>query len=251
MPKRDWRVVVIVAAILLVPAVWTGAAFSARTETQPAFSIEVTGHQWWWEVRYSSEEPSRVFTTANEIHIPVGQSVEVKLVSADVIHSFWVPALAGKTDLIPGQTNVMQLEASRAGVFRGQCAEFCGTQHANMAFYVVASEPARFQAWWDKQLQGAPPPKSEEVKLGQTTFIQKCGLCHTVRGTRAGGIVGPDLSHLMQRRSIAAGTLPNNTGHLAAWIADPQDPKPGNFMPRPDISAAELQRILAYLQTLG
>jgi cytochrome c oxidase subunit II len=241
-----------VTAALLALVIRAGTSVAANEDPPPSapLTIEVIGHQWWWQIRYLSEEPSRNFTTANEIHIPVGQTVRFRLISADVIHSFWVPALGGKTDLIPGQTNIMALEAIRPGVFRGQCAEFCGIQHANMALVVVALEPDAFRAWWDAQLNPPPPITSQEVKTGETAFVQKCGLCHAVRGTRAGGIVGPDLSHLMQRRTIAAGTLPNNIGYLAAWIADPQRKKPGNIMPKPDISAAELQQIITYLQTL-
>jgi cytochrome c oxidase subunit 2 len=217
---------------------------------KPAFTIEVTGHQWWWQVRYLSDQPSHVFETANEIHIPVGKPVRIKLASADVIHSFWVPALAGKTDLIPGQTNVTWLEASKPGIYRGQCAEFCGAQHAHMALTVVASEPDKFQAWLNSQLTDDGQLTQQTALMGQTDFVQKCGICHTVRGTRAHGIIGPDLSHLMQRRSIAAGTLANNAGNLAGWISNPQAIKPGSQMPQPEISPAQLQQILAFLQTL-
>jgi len=217
---------------------------------KPAFTIEVTGHQWWWQVRYLSDEPSRTFNTANEIHIPAGEPVRVKLVSADVIHSFWIPTLGGKTDLVPGQTNVTWLEANKPGVYRGQCTEYCGKQHAHMALTVVASAPDKFKAWWNAQLEGAPAAVNEIAVAGQTTFIQKCGICHTVRGTRAQGIVGPNLSHLMERHTIAAGTLPNNTGDLAAWISNPQHFKPGSYMPQPEISPAQLQHVLAFLQTL-
>ncbi len=221
-----------------------------RPPQEPAFTVEVIGHQWWWEIRYLSDQPARNFTTANEIHIPVGETVAVKLISRDVIHSFWVPALGGKTDLIPGQTNVTWMEADKPGVYRGQCAEYCGLQHAHMALTVVAQEPEAFEAWRAGQLEPASEANTERVQAGLTAFIQKCGICHTVRGTRAQGIVGPDLSHLMERRTLAAGTLPNTPGNLAGWIADPQHVKPGNFMPQPQLSAAELLRILAFLKTL-
>jgi len=238
--------------VLFGTAVWAMVtlADTGPPAGKPAFTIEVTGHQWWWQIRYLSDQPSHIFETANEIHIPVGKPVRVKLVSADVIHSFWVPALAGKTDLIPGQTNVTWLEASKPGVYRGQCSEYCGKQHAHMALTVVASDPDRFQAWWNSQLGQEPQPEQQAAVAGETDFIQKCGICHTVRGTPAHGIVGPDLSHLMQRRTIAAGTLPNNTGDLAGWISNPQAIKPGSMMPQPEISPAQLQRILAFLQTL-
>ncbi len=241
-----------VAFVLFLSAVWIMAtvAQAGRPPHEPAFAIEVVGHQWWWQVRYLDDDPSRVFTTANEIHIPIGKTVSMKLVSRDVIHSFWVPSLGGKTDLIPGQTNVTWIQADRPGVYRGQCAEFCGLQHAKMALTVVAKEPKAFEQWWDKQLEGAPSADSTRIEQGKSAFIQKCGVCHAVRGTRAQGIVGPDLSRLMDRQTLAAGTLPNTPGHLAGWIADPQHVKPGNFMPRPEISAAELQAILAFLRTL-
>lgn len=238
--------------VLCCTAAWAMVTL-ADTEPpngKPAFTIEVTGHQWWWQVRYLSDQPSRTFNTANEIHIPVGKPVRVKLVSADVIHSFWIPALGGKTDLVPGQTNVTWIQADKPGVYRGQCTEYCGQQHAHMALTVVATKPDDFKAWWNAQLKGAPAPEDQVAAAGETTFIQKCGICHTVRGTRAQGIVGPNLSHLMERRTIAAGTLPNNVGSLGGWISNPQAVKPGSYMPQPEISPAQLQRILAFLQTL-
>jgi cytochrome c oxidase subunit 2 len=238
--------------VLFASAVWTMvtlAAVSHPTE-KPAFTIEVTGHQWWWQVRYLSDDSSRTFVTANEIHVPVGKPVAVKLASADVIHSFWVPALTGKTDLIPGQTNATWFEASKPGIYRGQCTEYCGLQHAHMGLLVIASPPDQFEAWWNRQLEPAPAPAAEGIEQGKTTFIGRCGICHSVRGTRAGGIVGPDLSHLMLRRTIAAVTLPNNTGNLAGWISDPQHVKPGSYMPDPEVTPAQLQDILSYLHTL-
>jgi cytochrome c oxidase subunit II len=239
-------------AVLFATAAWAMVTLAATEPPhgKPAFTIEITGHQWWWQVRYLSDQPSRTFNTANEIHIPVGEPVRVKLASADVIHSFWIPALGGKTDLIPGQTNVTWIEADKPGIYRGQCTEYCGKQHAKMRLSVVASKPKAFDKWWNAQLKGAPPPKSETAVAGEATFIQKCGICHTVRGTRAQGIVGPNLSHLMERHTIAAGVLPNNTGSLAGWISNPQAVKPGSYMPQPEVSPAQLQRILAFLQTL-
>ncbi len=238
--------------VLFGSAVWTMVTLAAVGEPpdKPAFTIEVTGHQWWWQIRYLSDQPSRIFTTANEIHVPVGKAVAVKLKTADVIHSFWVPSLTGKTDLIPGQTNLTWLEANEPGTYRGQCTEYCGEQHAHMALLVVASPPDEFAAWWNDQLKNTPAPVAQITKQGERTFIGRCGVCHSVRGTPAGGIVGPDLSHLAARATIAAGTLPNNTGHLAGWIADPQAVKPGSLMPRPELTPAELQQVVAYLQTL-
>jgi cytochrome c oxidase subunit II len=234
---------------------WTVATLAA-TSRLPAgkspFTVEITGHQWWWEVNYRDRSgPSRNFTTANEIHIPTGQPIEVQLKTADVIHSFWVPALTGKTDLIPGQTNTSWMEADHPGLYRGQCTEYCGQQHAHMALLVIADPPDRFKAWWDHQLEDAPSAAAAKPATDpENIFIAKCGICHSVRGTRANGIVGPDLSHLMQRRSIAANTLPNTRGYLSAWIADPQHIKPGNLMPRLDLSAPDLSRVRGFLATL-
>ena len=240
--------------VLLAFTSWTVVTLAAVSRPAPGnspFTVEITGHQWWWEVNYLGRDgPSRNFTTANEIHIPTGQPIEVKLKTADVIHSFWVPALTGKTDLIPGQTNDSWMEADHPGIYRGQCTEYCGQQHAHMAFAVIADPPDQFKAWWNHQLETASATDPKPIADGENAFIAKCGICHSVRGTRAGGIVGPDLSHLMQRRTIAANTIPNTPGYLSAWIADPQHIKPGNFMPRLDISAADLTRIRGYLATL-
>lgn len=241
--------------VLFIMMVWTVVTL-ARVADPPKHDgaplrIEVTAHQWWWEVRYLSGSPEREFSTANEIHIPVGTPVEVDLRGADVIHSFWVPALSGKTDVIPGQTNHTWIEADRPGIYRGQCGEFCGDQHAHMAFEVIAASPQQFQAWTMAQLEAQPAAMSLAAADPQNAFIAKCGICHTVRGTRAGGHLGPDLTHLMSRRTIGAGTLPNKPGFVAAWIADPQHIKPGNLMPQLDISGPELAAIEKYLATLN
>jgi cytochrome c oxidase subunit 2 len=213
----------------------------------PAMTIEVTGRQWFWDVRY----PEQGFTTANEIHIPVGQPVMLKLMSSDVIHSFWVPEIAEKTDTIPGQTNTLWIEADDAGVYRGQCAEFCGRQHANMAFLVVADPPDQFQAWL-AEMQSAPPQPSDPLALrGRQVFLNgACAGCHTVSGTDAAGTVGPDLTHLATREYIAAGTLPNTTGYLGGWVVDPQHIKPGTQMPPSNLASEDLQAVLAYLNSL-
>jgi len=240
------------ALTLLGSLVWSMAVIAhvAAPRTTPALTIDVTGHQWWWEARYAATIQSRQFTTANEIHIPVGLPVHLRLKSADVIHSFWVPALSGKTDLIPGQVNETWIEAGEPGAYRGQCAEYCGLQHAHMAFSVIADPPGAFNAWWDAQLRPSPPPTDGPAVVGQQAFVRRCGACHAVLGTMAGGIYGPDLTHLARRKSLAAGTLPNTPGHLAAWIADPQGPKPGNKMPPLALSGPELVSIQAYLATL-
>ena len=239
--------------VLFAVTVWTVVTLAAVSSPPPGptgTDLEVIGHQWWWEVHYRNDDPSRTFTTANEIHIPVGETVHVKLQGVDVIHSFWVPALAGKTDVIPGQTNTTWLQAKAPGVYRGQCTEYCGQQHAHMALQVIADPPDEFKAWRDNQLQGADTAMSASPQQDQNVFIAKCGVCHAVRGTRAGGILGPDLSHLMTRTTIAAGTLPNTPGYLSAWIADPQRIKPGSLMPQLDLSGPELARIRQFLESL-
>jgi cytochrome c oxidase subunit II len=240
--------------VLFAVTVWTVvtlAAVSRPPPSQGGADIAVIGHQWWWEVRYLGADPTKTFTTANEIHIPMGQPVHVKLEGLDVIHSFWVPALAGKTDLIPGQSNTTWLQANAPGVYRGQCTEYCGQQHAHMGLQVIASAPDEFDAWRNNQLKGVSPAISPSLRDDQNAFVTKCGVCHAVRGTRAGGILGPDLSHLITRTTIAAGTLPNTPGYLAGWIADPQRIKPGSLMPQLDLPGPELARIVRFLETLN
>ena len=238
--------------VLVASLVWTVIVLAAvNGPPHPAqVAIEVTGEQWWWKARYLSEDPSRIFTTANEIHIPTGEPIQVKLIGGDVIHSFWVPALTGKTDTIPGQANEMWFEADQAGRYRGQCTEFCGWQHAHMALFVVAEPRAVFDAWWDAQLQPAPAATSPAVEKGERSFAFHCGACHSVRGTEAGGTVAPDLTHLMSRSTIAAGMLSNTPAYLSGWIANPQDIKPGTRMPDLYLSGPELQDIRTFLATL-
>lgn len=216
-----------------------------------ALTIRVTGRQWWWEVEYEHAEPARRLTTANEIHIPVGRPVLLKLRASDVIHSFWVPALHGKRDMIPGYTNPLWLQADRPGVYRGECAEFCGHQHANMSLFVIAVLPQDFQRWYDAQLEPAPPPTGRRARAGQQVFLSKsCVGCHTIRGTGAAGRVAPDLTHLASRRRIAAGTLVNHRGNLGQWVIDPHGAKPGVLMPANDLTPDELESLLNYLEGL-
>ena len=238
--------------ILLGCVVWTMVTLAAidQPRRKPALRIEVTGQQWWWRVRYLSDKPSQVFDTANEIRIPTGEPVKIALRSRDVIHSFWIPALSGKTDVIPGQENTTWIEASTPGTYLGKCAEYCGVQHANMALQVVAEAPDKFEAWRRDQLQSAAAPKTDDVKAGLVAFERRCAACHTVRGTEAGGVFGPNLSHLMTRATLADGTIPNSGGYLAGWIADPQHIKPGTRMPRVGLAGNELQAITKYLETL-
>lgn len=235
----------ITALVLLVTVVWTVIVLAdiQSPGNRPAATIEITGRQWWWQVRYIGKNGAQGFSTANEIHIPVGQPVRLKLMGGDVIHSFWVPQLAGKMDAIPGQINETWIEADRPGIYTGQCTEYCGVQHAKMLLRVVAQSPQDFVAWRTHQLAPAGNADSE--------FVEHCGNCHAVRGTAAHGTMGPDLSHLMQRRTLASGALPNDPATLAHWIEDPQGLKPGNRMPAVKLSPQERSRILAWLGTLN
>ncbi|NEE02021.1 cytochrome c oxidase subunit II [Phytoactinopolyspora halotolerans] len=212
-----------------------------------AYTVEVVGHKWWWEVRY----PDDGAVTANEIHIPAGEPVDLELTTEDVNHSLWVPELAPKVDLIAGRTNTLRLEADEPGEYRGQCAEFCGLQHANMAFIVVAHPPEEFRSWLANESEPAPEPDTQPAAEGlEVLESSSCATCHTVRGTEAGGTLGPDLTHLAGRRYLGAGAVPNNPGHLAGWISDAQSIKPGNEMPPQPLPSEDLQALLAYLETL-
>jgi cytochrome c oxidase subunit 2 len=237
--------------VLALSVVSYGAQRTVFANDPSAVTVKVTGHQWWWEVEYQADSPHLSFTTANDIRVPVGQPVTIELESADVIHSFWVPSLTGKMDLVTGQQNTVQFTAKTPGVYRGQCAEFCGIQHAHMAFSVTALPPDDYRRWRDHQNQGATAPSDQLSIRGEQLFRGRgCGLCHTIRGTLAGGHLGPDLTHMASRETIAAGTLPRNTGNLAAWIADPQHIKPGNLMPKMSLRSDELIAIVHYLEQL-
>jgi cytochrome c oxidase subunit II len=237
---------------LLATLVWTMSVLAnvVGPPAKPALTLDVTAHQWWWEVQYHGEHPDQGFATANEIHIPVGAPILVRLHGGDVIHSFWVPKLSGKTDAIPGQTNLSWMQADAPGRYLGQCSEFCGYQHAHMAFEVVAESRIDFERWRAAQLLAAAVPATPEQTRGEALVVYRCGLCHQVRGTDAGAVSAPDLTHLMSRRTIAAGTLLNNSGNLVGWIQDPQDAKPGSLMPNQYLSARQLADTLAYLKTL-
>ena len=224
-----------------------GSASQAGQASQAPLAIDVIGHQWWWEVRYPDEQ----VVTANEIHVPTGRTIALKLTSDDVIHSFWAPQLMGKADLIPGTTTSLQFQVDQAGEYRGQCAEFCGIQHAHMAFYVIAEAPATFDSWLSTQRQPSPQPTDSLVLQGQQVFLgASCVYCHTVQGTNASGTLGPDLTHLASRKTIGAGMLPNTPGALGGWIENPQAIKPGNKMPPMQLDGPDLQALLAYLGSL-
>jgi cytochrome c oxidase subunit 2 len=235
---------------LLAADVFTSRAM-ARLPLEGAVNIELVGHQWWWEARYRDVDPSREFSTANELHIPVGRPVIVTLHASDVIHSLWIPNLQGKKDLIPGRTAILRLRADRPGVYRGQCAEFCGLEHALMALEVMAEPNRNYEAWAEQQRQSAPAPATDLARRGQQVFLgTSCVMCHTIGGTTAGAVLGPNLTHLAGRRTIAAGMFPNDPGHLAGWISDPQALKPGVNMPATSLAPDDLQALLAYLETL-
>ncbi|HZO23075.1 MAG TPA: cytochrome c oxidase subunit II [Steroidobacteraceae bacterium] len=240
------------AVPLLATLIWTMVAIAATSgpPSPPGLTLDVTGHQWWWEVRYDAAEPDRSFETANEIHIPVGVPVRVRLHGGDVIHSFWVPALTGKTDTIPGQTNLSWMEARGPGRFRGQCTEYCGAQHAHMGLEVVAQPQADFDRWRAAQLRPAGAPQTSAQQRGLAVVEYRCGLCHQVRGTQAGAVAAPDLTHLMSRRTLAAGLLPNTPGNLAGWIQNAQEFKPGTLMPNQYLSGQQLSDVQAYLESL-
>lgn len=217
-----------------------------------AMTISVTGKMWWWEVHYRDPASGREIATANEIRIPVGRTVYLGLNAADVIHSLWVPALAGKRDMIPGRVTGLTLRADKPGVYRGQCAEYCGTQHANMALHVVALAPAEFDAWLAHQARPASVPAAELPSRGRAVFLeQRCQACHTIRGVAESSRLGPDLTHVGSRLQIGAGLLRNHRGALAGWIADPQALKPGVFMPAASgLDGESLRALAAYLEHL-
>jgi cytochrome c oxidase subunit 2 len=244
-----------VAATVFIIAGLTIASFYTTRQigpsSRPALTVTVRGQQWWWQFVYPASGSQAGFQTANELHIPVGKDVTLRLESVDVIHSFWVPSLAGKLDLIPGRTNELTLHADRPGVYRGQCAEYCGLQHSHMALLVVAEDEEHYQRWLQGQQRERLPPPDTEIAAGEAVFLSKpCAACHTVRGTSAAGTTGPDLTHVGSRETIGAGLLPNTRGSLAAWIADPQTLKPGNNMPVVPLSAEELKQVSAYLESL-
>jgi len=244
-------VTVVVLLGLLVASVGTGKAISGLGTARNGLAVEVIGNQWWWYVRYLNDDASRIVTTANEIHIPVGRPVMIRGTSHDVIHSFWVPNLNGKIDFIPSRVNAQWIEADYPGRFRGQCAEFCGIQHAHMALWVVAEPPDRFEAWMNHQLEPAAAPSDADSQQGQQVFLNHaCIFCHTIAGTAALGSAGPDLTHFASRSTIAAGTLPNTKGNLAGWIADPQNIKPGNHMATVALDSADVQPLIDYLESL-
>jgi cytochrome c oxidase subunit 2 len=239
--------IVVLAALF----VWSDIIVIRSTAAPPpgttAFTVHVTGHDWWWEAQYVGTTA----VTANEIHIPLDTRVQIVGTSDDVIHSFWVPELNRKIDLIPGRTNRLVFDATKTGVYRGQCSEFCGLQHAHMTITVVVEPAAAFRRWLANMERPARVPATAGARRGEVDFLTGgCANCHAIRGTSAHGDVGPDLTHLMTRMTIAAGELPNTRSYLRAWIADPQATKPGVRMPALPLTSRELDLITTYLETL-
>jgi cytochrome c oxidase subunit 2 len=235
---------IVISAVLAVSAHTLTALGTPRRDAP--LTIEVYGHRWWWEVVY----PDGGVRSANEMAIPVGRPVTVKLRTKDVIHSFWVPELTRKVDLTPGKVGSVEITARDPGYFRGECAEFCGLQHARMTFRVLALPPDEFDTWRRSQGRPAVAPDTDSEHAGQRVFLDTCAACHTIAGTPAAGQIGPDLTHLASRRTIAAGTLPNNRGSLGGWISDPQAIKRGAQMPPNRLSGPDLQALLDYLEAL-
>lgn len=250
---------VVVASTLVTVAiliVFLGYTFATIKDVNPKpasdeLRIQVVGHQWWWEVNYIDPDPQNYVKTANEIHVPTGRPISLELLSRDVIHSFFVPALQGKMDLIPGRLSKLQFKVDTPGVYRGQCAEFCGHQHAFMAFYVVAHSPNDFYQWVYSQRKSASPPSDSLRKQGEKIFLSgTCAVCHNITGTLAGGTLGPDLTHLGSRTTIAAGILDNTDANLGRWILNPHKIKPGVRMPSNQLAENDLRALVAYLEGL-
>ena len=255
--ERRMRIAVsaAVAATVTIIAGLTIASFyttrSINVGADGDLTIKIRGHQWWWRVLYVDPDPAKSFETANEIHIPAGKNIRLQLESADVIHSFWVPSLAGKQDLIPGRLNELTIRAERPGTYRGQCAEFCGIQHSHMAMLVIAEDNADYEKWAAGQRSNGTPSSDQEANAGKAVFLSKpCGACHAIRGANSSAGTGPDLTHVGGRKTIAAGLVDNTRGSLAAWIADPQTMKPGSNMPMVPLSSEELRQISAYMASL-
>lgn len=246
-----WSMLMLVGLGALTIASFFTDRSNATVARNPGLTVKVTANQWWWDVEYTTQDASKMIRTANEIHLPVGVPAEITLQSSDVIHSLWIPNLAGKQDLIPGRVNDIQLLPRKAGTYRGQCAEFCGVQHAHMALDVTVESKADFERWVAAQQRVAFAPTTP-LQLAGYRYVTTgpCSACHNISGTPASGTVAPDLTHFASRRSIGAGTLPMSTGNLYGWVADPQSQKPGNHMPTIGLSPDELHAVVAYLEVL-
>jgi cytochrome c oxidase subunit 2 len=246
-----WIALVVIGLLGLTTMSYLVDRQIAHAAESPALELRITAHQWWWDIEYLDDDPSQRFHTANEVHLPVNASVHVSLMADDVIHSFWVPNLHGKRDLIPGRPGDIDLQPERIGVYWGQCAEFCGVQHAKMALEVVVEDGAAFEAWKTRQQQSAPEPRDDKMVHGRDVFMSSaCVMCHNISGTSASATIGPDLTHVASRRMLAAGALPNNTANLYGWLSNPQGIKPGNHMPNVDLEGNELEPLVTYLESL-
>jgi cytochrome c oxidase subunit 2 len=246
-----WAGLVSVGLIILAAGTFFADWALTRAEREAVLEVRVTGHQWWWRVEYRDPVGNGWIETANELHLPQGRTARVLLGSADVIHSFWVPNVGGKMDMVPGRINQVALTPRRLGWFRGQCAEFCGAQHAHMAFDVYVETPDRFAAWLAGQRRNAAAVADPSLARGMAIVTQgPCAACHRLRGTPAGGRAGPDLTHLASRRALAAGTLPMTRGAIQGWIVQPKAVKPGTMMPAIPLSAADADAVSRYLVTL-
>jgi cytochrome c oxidase subunit 2 len=250
---RSVEFATLATVVILIALLWTSVKTGRAMQTIDAGAtrrVIVAGYQWWWAIDYDDSMPARRVRVANELHVPVGETVALELASADVIHSFWAPNLNGKIDLVPGRINRMTIRADRPGVYRAQCAEFCGVQHAHMSLLVVAEPPADFDAWLDAQRRTATAATPDVARGLAIVERGACAMCHTVRGTRAGARTAPDLTHVGSRRTLAAGTLPNTPEDLRRWLTDPQAIKPGTKMPRVPMSDDDLSALVAYLERL-
>nr|WP_222858179.1 cytochrome c oxidase subunit II [Rhizobium cauense] len=251
---RNAVIAAVAGTVVIITGLTIASFYTTRglgPEPDVDLTIRVRAQQWWWQFIYEDKNAAKGFQAANEIHIPVGKTIRVLLESTDVIHSFWVPSLAGKQDLIPGRENILTFRADKPGVYRGQCAEFCGLQHSHMAFVVIAEDEQAYRQWEAAQRAPAKEPDEVDTVAGKRAFLAKqCSACHTIRGTEATGTSGPDLTHVGSRATVGAGLLNNTRGSLAAWIADPQTLKPGNNMPLVPLSPEELRQISAYMESL-
>jgi cytochrome c oxidase subunit 2 len=243
-------VTVVTLFLVLIADFRVGQALTMPPSTK-AVPIKIVGHQYWWEVQYPDSVPNRTVITANEVHIPVGTPVVMELRSFDVIHSIWVPSLTGKKDLMPGYTRSLWFRADTPGVYRGQCAEFCGLEHAKMQMLVIAQTQNDFDAWLTAQRDTAATPSDSLAQHGKAVFEgTTCVMCHTISGTTAAATLGPDLTHVGSRQTIAAGTLRNTDANLYSWISDPQRIKPGVLMPATKLDPRDMQALVAYLRQL-
>jgi cytochrome c oxidase subunit 2 len=246
-----WAVMIVAGLVVLATGSFLVDRELARAHASEALVVKVTGHQWWWRIAYRDPASGRWIETANELHLPAGRTARIELAAADVIHSFWVPNVSGKMDVIPGRANAIDVTPRRPGWYRGQCAEFCGLEHARMAFDVKVESEADFIRWLGAQARAAAPPGDAVAVRGMGIVTRgACAACHVVRGTEATGRAGPDLTHLASRRMLASGTLAMNRGNLQGWIAQPQALKPGTMMPAVPLEPQDADAVAHYLELL-